>query len=126
MSFVLKSSSSYTWPVTFYQPENGTRKEQSFDAQFKQLPQTRINEIQVLVQKRVKSIQEGEEDTSGITDQSIANEVLVGWEGIEDGEGAPVPFSNKTKKQILDIPMLASAIIESYFDSLVKAKEKNS
>ena len=125
MSFVLKSSSSYTWPVTFYQPENGTRKEQSFDAQFKQLPQTRINEIQVLVQKRVKAIQEGEEDTSGITDQSIANEVLVGWEGIEDGEGVPVPFSNKTKKQILDIPMLASAIIESYFDSLVEAKAKN-
>ena len=125
MSFVLKSSSSYTWPVTFYQPENGTRKEQSFDAQFKQLPQTRINEIQVLVQKRVKAIQEGEEDTSGITDQSIANEVLVGWEGIEDGEGVPVPFSNKTKKQILDIPMLASAIIESYFDSLVVAKAKN-
>ena len=125
MSFVLKSSSSYTWPVTFYQPENGTRKEQSFDAQFKQLPQTRINEIQVLVQKRVKSIQEGKEDTSGITDQSIANEVLVGWEGIEDGEGVPVPFSNKTKKQILDIPMLCSAIIESYFDSLVEAKAKN-
>ena len=126
MSFVLKSSSSYTWPVTFYQPENGTRKEQSFDALFKQLPQTRINEIQVLVQKRVKSIQDGEEDTSGITDQSIANEVLVGWEGIEDGEGAPVPFSNKIKKQLLDKPMLASAVIESYFDSLVKAKEKNS
>ena len=103
MSFVLKSSSSYTWPVTFYQPENGTRKEQSFDAQFKQLPQTRINEIQVLVQKRVKSIQEGEEDTSGITDQSIANEVLVGWEGIEDGEGVPVPFSNKTKTSLRDL-----------------------
>ena len=126
MSFVLKSSSSYTWPVTFYQPENGTRKEQSFDAQFKQLPQTRINEIQVLVQKPVKAIQEGIEDTSGITDQSIANEVLAGWEGIEDGEGAPVPFSNKSKKQILEIPMLASAIIESYFDSLVEAKTKNS
>ena len=126
MSFVLKSSSSYSWPVTFYQPENATRKEQSCDAQYKQLPQTRINELQVLVQKRVKSIQEGEEHTSGITDKSIANEVLVGWEGIEDGEGVPVPFSNKTKKQILDIPMLASAIIESYFDSLVEAKTKNS
>ena len=126
MSFVLKSSSSYTWPVTFYQPENGTKKEQSFDAQFKQLPQTRINEIQVLVQKRVKSIQEGEEDTSGITDQSIADEVLVGWEDVEDGEGNPILFSNKIKKQLLDKPMLASAIIESYFDSLVKVKEKNS
>ena len=72
MSFVLKSSSSYSWEVSFFQPENGERKKQSFDALFKRLPQTRINEIQVLVQKRVKAIQEGEEDKSGITDQSIA------------------------------------------------------
>ena len=125
MSFVLKSSSSYSWEVSFFQPENGERKKQSFDALFKRLPQTRINEIQVLVQKRVKAIQEGEEDQSGITDQSIADEVLVGWDGIEDGEGNPVPFSNKSKKQVLEVPMLASAIIEAYFNSLVEGKQKN-
>jgi hypothetical protein len=125
MSFVYKDLDSYGWPVEFYQPENGTRKKQSFTARFKELKQTRINEIQVLVQKRVKSIQEGEEDTSGITDQSIADEVLVGWEDVEDGEGNPILFSNKIKKQLLDKPMLASAIIESYFDSLVEAKAKN-
>ena len=125
MSFVLKSSSSYSWEVSFFQPENGERKKQSFDALFKRLPQTRINEIQVLVQKRVKAIQEGEEDQSGITDQSIADEVLVGWEGIEDGEGNPVPFSNKSKKQVLEVPMLASGIIEAYFNSLVEGKQKN-
>jgi len=125
MSFVLKSSSSYSWEVSFFQPENGERKKQSFDALFKRLPQTRINEIQVLVQKRVKAIQEGEEDKSGITDQSIADEVLVGWDGIEDGEGNPVAFSNKSKKQVLEVPMLASAIIEAYFNSLVEGKQKN-
>ena len=125
MSFVLESSSSYSWEVSFFQPENGERKKQSFDALFKRLPQTRINEIQVLVQKRVKAIQEGEEDKSGITDQSIADEVLVGWDGIEDGEGNPVPFSNKSKKQVLEVPMLASAIIEAYFNSLVEGKQKN-
>ena len=125
MSFVLKSSSSYSWEVSFFQPENGERKKQSFDALFKRLPQTRINEIQVLVQKRVKAIQEGKEDKSGITDQSIADEVLVGWEGIEDGEGNPVPFSNKSKKQVLEVPMLASGIIEAYFNSLVEGKQKN-
>ena len=125
MSFVYKDLNSYGWPVEFYQPENGTRKKQSFTARFKELKQTRINEIQVLVQKRVKAIQEGEEDKSGITDQSIADEVLVGWDGIEDGEGNPVPFSNKSKKQVLEVPMLASAIIEAYFNSLVEGKQKN-
>ena len=125
MSFVLKSSSSYSWPVTIKTPDNGARKEETFDARFKRLPQSRINEIQVLVQKRVKAIQDGEEDTSGVTDQSIADEVLCGWDEVNDGEGEPVPFNAKTKKEILEIPMLASAIIEAYFDSLVETKKGN-
>ena len=126
MSFVLKnSSSSYSWPVSFSLPENGTRKEQSFDAEFKRLKQSRINEIQALVQQRLKALEDGLEDASGVSDVSIADEVLVGWDGIEDGEGNPVPFSVKAKRQVLEVPMLASSIIEAYFDSLIEAKRKN-
>tara|TARA_R100000664_G_C2714709_1_gene110253 strand:+ start:31 stop:411 length:381 start_codon:yes stop_codon:yes gene_type:complete len=126
MSFVFKKAGSTTsWPVSFYIPENGTRKEQSFDAEFKQLPQTRINELQASVQKRIKALQDGEEDFSGVTDISIAEEVLVGWSDVKDEEGNDVPFTNKTRKQILEVPMLASAIIEAYFESLIEAKSKN-
>ena len=126
MSFVLKnSSSSYSWPVSFSLPENGTRKEQSFDAEFKRLKQSRINEIQALVQQRLKALEDGLEDASGVSDVSIADEVLVGWDGIDDDDGNPVKFSQSSLQQLVDVPMVATAIATAYFDSLSGAKRKN-
>jgi len=60
-----------------------------------------------------------------VTDQSIANEILVGWSGIVDGDGDEVPYSETVKAQLLDVPMLAGALIEAYFASLVELKRKN-
>ena len=126
MAFVLKQSDSYTWPVSIRLPANGGKREkQTFEAEFKRLPQSRINEIQVLAQQRVKAAERGEDLENGISDQSIADEVLVGWDGIVDGDGEPVPFSKASKAQLLDVPMLASALIEAFFESLVEGKRKN-
>lgn len=126
MAFVLKQSDSYTWPVSIRLPANGGKREkQTFEAEFKRLPQSRINEIQVLAQQRVKAAERGEDLENGISDQSIADEVLVGWDGIVDGDGEPVPYSKTTKAQLLDVPMLAGALIEAFFESLVEGKRKN-
>ena len=126
MAFVLKQSDSYTWPVSIKLPANGGKRErQTFDAEFKRLPQSRINEIQLLVQQRIKAAERGEDTGEGITDQSIADEVLVGWEGIVDGDDEAVSFNKGTKAQLLDVPMMAGALIEAFFESLVEAKRKN-
>jgi hypothetical protein len=126
VAFVLKQSDSYTWPVSIKLPANGGKRErQTFDAEFKRLPQSRINEIQVQVQQRIKAAERGDDTGEGITDQGIADEVLVGWDGIVDGDGEAVPFSKSTKAQLLDVPMMAGAIIEAFFESLVEAKRKN-
>ena len=126
MAFVLKQSDSYTWPVSIRLPANGGKREkQTFEAEFKRLPQSRINEIQQQVQQRIKAAERGEDTGEGITDQSIADEVLVGWDGIVDGDGEPVPYSKTTKAQLLDVPMLAGALIEAFFESLVEGKRKN-
>ena len=126
MAFVLKQSDSYTWPVSIKLPANGGKREkQTFEAEFKRLPQSRINEIQLLVQQRIKASERGEDTGEGITDQSIADEVLVGWEGIVDGDGEAVSFNKGTKAQLLDVPMMAGALIEAFFESLVEAKRKN-
>ena len=126
MAFVLKQSDSYTWPVSIKLPANGGKREkQTFEAEFKRLPQSRINEIQMLVQQRIKAAERGEDTGEGITDQSIADEVLVGWEGIVDGDGEAVSFNKCTKAQLLDVPMMAGALIEAFFESLVEAKRKN-
>jgi hypothetical protein len=126
VAFVLKQSDSYTWPVSIKLPANGGKRErQTFDAEFKRLAQSRINEIQREVQQRVKANEKGEDTGEGISDQSIADEILVGWDGIVDGDGEPVPFSNAVKAQLLDVPMMAGALVAAYFESLVEQKRKN-
>ena len=126
MAFVLKQSDTYTWPVTFDIPVDGGRHEkQTFDAELKRLPQSRIIEIQDAVQKRLTAIQR-DEDTDGlITDQEIANEILVGWSGILDDKGEDVPFSEKAKAQLMDVPTVTASIVTAYFSSLQGAKRKN-
>lgn len=126
MAFVLNQSQSYSWPVSIKLPADGGKREKSsFDALFKRLPQSRINEIQLLVSQRIKAAERGEELDNGVTDQSIAAEILVGWSGIVDGEGDDVPYSEASKAKLLDVPMMAGALIEAYFASLVELKRKN-
>ena len=126
MSFVLKQSSSYKWPVSFKLPVDGGKFEkQAFDAEFKRLPQARINEIQTDVQTRIKAAERNELVDTSVTDISIANELIIGWEGVVDSDGDAVTFSETVKQQLLDIPTVASAIIVAYFDSLAGVKTKN-
>ena len=120
MALVLKDSDSYSWPITYRQPVSGGRREkQEFEAEFKRLPQSRIAEIQDLAQKRMDGIE------VEISDVSIADEVVVGWQGIVDGEGEPLPYTRRTKEQLLDLPMMAGTLIEAYFNSLVEEKRGN-
>ena len=126
MAFVLKQSDTYSWPVSFDVPADGGRFiKQTFDAEFKRPTQARIVEIQEAVMKRLRAIQ-NDEDTDGlITDLEIADEILVGWSGIDDGEGAEVPYSQKAKEQVLNVPAVSASIVEAFFDSLKGAKRKN-
>ena len=120
MALVLKDSDSYSWPIVYRQPVSGGRREkQEFEAEFKRLPQSRITEIQELVQQRI----DGEE--VDISDVSIADEVVVGWEGIVDGDGEPIPYTRRTKEQLLELPMMAGTLIEAFFNSLVEEKRGN-
>jgi hypothetical protein len=98
---------------------------QSFDAEFNRLPQSRINEIQTEVQARIKAAEKGEAADGDISDISIADEVLAGWDGIVDDEGEEVPYSKTSKAELLNVPGLAGSIIEAYFESIAGKKTKN-
>jgi hypothetical protein len=49
---------------------------------------------------------------------------LVGWSAIEDGEGGEVPYSEKAKEQVLDLPAVSASIVEAFFDSLKGGKKR--
>jgi hypothetical protein len=114
MAFVLKQTDSFSWPVSFDLPVDGGRHQrETFDGQFKRLPQSRIVAIG-------KEIEAGE-----ITDIELAREVLVGWSGVTDDAAKEIPFSQMALEQLLDVPMLATAIVTAYFESLKGGKRKN-
>lgn len=112
--FVISQKATYTWPVQVEFPTDGGKTDrQTFDAEFKRMTQTRINEIRALIEK-------GE-----TTDNDLAREVLVGWEGVNDDGGNAVPFSERSRDQLLDIPLVAAAVVMAWLGSLAGVKRKN-
>ena len=77
-----------------------------------------------MTQSRLLEIAELSSEGS-LTDVEIAREVIMGWAGIEDENGEEVPYSITARDQLLDVPMIATAIAGSYLDSKRGAKRKN-
>jgi hypothetical protein len=126
MAFVLKQSDSYKWPVTFKLPIDGGKYEkQTFEAEFKRLPQARLNQIQEAVQDRARAVALNDHLDGLITDQAVADEILVGWSNVLDEDGDEIAYSAASKQLLLEVPALASAIIVAFFESVTGNKLKN-
>lgn len=112
--FKLIQPESYTWPIVVSVPVDGGRTEkQTFDGTFKRLSQSRIEEIKALIEK------------NDVTDVSLAKEVLVGWHGVVDAAGEEVPFSEKSRDGLLDVPLVATSVVMAFLESLSGARRKN-
>ena len=123
MAFVLKQSSTYTWPVTLILPVNGGRREKhTFDAEFRRLPQTRINEIVKLARLQERGKLDDDEE---LRDQDAAKEILAGWSNVVDDDGEEIPFSDARLTELVEIPTVAGQIVRAWFESLEVAKKKN-
>mgnify|MGYP003136475124 CR=1 FL=1 len=114
MAFVLDQEDSYSWPCRFEVPVSGGKyKVMTFDAEFKNIKQSRLEELMNLQSEGKK------------TDTDIAKEMIVGWSGIVDGKGEEIPFTEKAKKQLLDIAGMGSQLTQIFVASRSKAKAKN-
>jgi len=111
--FNITQSTTYTWPITAGTPQDGGKTEKAtFDAEFKRLTQTRVEEIRRAV------------DVGEIRDIDLAREALVGWSGVCSG-GEALPFSESARDRLLDLPGVASAVVAALLASLIGAKLKN-
>ena len=109
--FVISKSDSYLWPVKIETPaDGGKHNTETFDARFKRLPQSRIQEISANADK--------------IDDVTFAREILVGWEGITEND-QPVPFSETTRDRLFEIPRFARTVVIAFYESLAGARIKN-
>lgn len=111
--FKITQPTDYTWPVTVNFPTDGGRTEKAtFDARFKRITQSRLAELRDAIEKSTTS------------DVELAREVLVGWSGVTDEKGE-VPYSEAARDQMLEIPLVAAAVVMALFESIAGAKRKN-
>ena len=123
MAFKLQQSATYVWPVKIVLPiDGGKRLTETFDATFRRLPQSRINEIIKLARLQERGRLDEDQE---LEDQDAAREIMAGWDGVEDDNGKPIPFSEGALKQLLEIPTVAGQIVKAWFGSLAEAKRKN-
>jgi hypothetical protein len=60
-------------------------------------------------------------------ESEFLDEVLLGWDGINDDEGVPVPCTPESRAAVLDIIEVRRAVFSAFFDSAMgkKADVKN-
>ena len=51
--------------------------------------------------------------------------MIIGWSGVVDGKGEEIPFTEKSKKKLLDIAGMGSQMVQIFISSRSKAKAKN-
>lgn len=113
--FKIGLSDRFTYPVNVeVVGDGGKRSTYTFDAVFKRLSRDEI--IEVTTRAR-----DGESD-----DLALVRDVLLGWKGIQDDDGAELPFSEENRERVLSawpvLPSVVAAFIEA---TSPKGKAKN-
>lgn len=100
----------FTSKVKVQVPVEGGTQEQSFTARFRAL-----------------SVSEGEVfnmlSTEGNTD--FLRAILIGWDGVKDEDGEAISFNDASRDQILDIPFVRVAILQTYNQAVMGARRGN-
>lgn len=64
--------------------------------------------------------------TSGTSDLDLVAGVVLGWDGVNDESGAPVPFSRDALAALLDAYSAAAGeIVSAYIHALTESRAKN-
>lgn len=112
--FILNQAPTYLWPVKVELPVSGGKHEKhTFDAEFRRLSQSRMVEIGKAI------------DAGTTSDIELAREVLAGWKGIVGADGQDIPYSEAARDALLDVPLVAAAVVMAFFESAAGAKRKN-
>ena len=115
MAFILSQKESYTWPVKYNAPDDGGRyRKVEFMAQFRHLPQSRLDELARLVKAG-----------GTLDDNEFIDEVLLGWSGIKTSEGEAFDPNSRNRAILLDLPGMRAAVIHAFHESLDGIVRKN-
>jgi len=125
MAFILEQSPTFKWPIVIREVQDGGRvRTHQFDAIYRRLPQSRMEAVQLQYQA-MKAAVTRNEPLDEIPTRAIADEILEGWEGITEADGAAVPVTTETRRQLLEVATVADVLVTTYFEAHEKARAKN-
>ncbi|MEW9584331.1 hypothetical protein [Paraburkholderia sp. DGU8] len=108
MAFKIAQSDTYQQEINVQiVGETGKVEKHNFKVTFERCSNDRIEEL------RSKSGRE------------MLLEVVKGWSGVIDDDGAAVPFNDDNLEGMMQIPAASFALIKGFWDSIVVAREKN-
>ena len=96
------------------QPPGGAAGQVALKVRYLTIPQRRdlIEEIR------------GSADES-TTDAGLAQRLVVGWDGVEDARGEPVPWSTGALASAMELPYFHSAVTDALMEHIYGARAKN-
>ena len=125
MAFILEQSPTFSWPITIREVSDGGRhRTHQFEAIYRRLPASRMEEVQLAYQK-IKVAAARDQEVDAIPTREIASEILAGWKGITDAAGADVEFTAASKAQLLEVATVADVLVATFFEAHDKARAKN-
>jgi hypothetical protein len=125
MAFILEQSPTFSWPITIREVSDGGRhRTHQFEAIYRRLPASRMEEVQLAYQK-IKVAAARDQEVDAIPTREIAAEILAGWKGITDAAGAEVEFTAASKAQLLEVATVADVLVATFFEAHDKARAKN-
>ena len=123
--FILEQSPTFTWPITIREVTDGGRhRTHQFEAVFRRLPQSRMEEVQLQYQQ-MKAAAVHDREIDQIPTREIAAEILAGWNGISNPDGTPVEYDEAAKAQLLEVATVADVLVSTFFEAHDKARAKN-
>lgn len=126
MGFQLTRTPTFSWPVSFREPIDGSRyRQHTLTVVYKRVPQSRLEEIQLAYQNLKADVSQ-DVRIHAIPTRETADEILVGWFDIFEDDGTTqIPYSKEVKAKLLEVPGLADVLVQTYIEAIEKAKAKN-
>lgn len=94
--------------------DGGKRQTHTFDAIFRRLSRAEFQDV-------LARAQAGE-----LSDIDIANDVLIGWKGIQDEGGDDLPYSEAARDEVLNVWPVLPAVVAAFIEAhSAKGRAKN-
>ena len=127
MAFVISKKQTYPWAVVVKTPDParpGKWLSQTFTAMYRRYPPLVVQEmLSKLAGRDMANPEEMTPEEREAREWEFLDEVLLGWDGISDDEGVPVPCTPETRPIVLNIIEVRRAIFNGFFDSAMGKKD---